>query len=264
MANQLLEDPADKQVKGKEEEDLLNLKEAKAARKDKKKAVVDKELNVFDISKFSSKDFQALQPNASRSVQPFEGYEYPLGREATSVVQFIPPVIQDQSGRNYSIRENIDLDEALDFGPYKGMSLSEVRRLDATYFKDTVKMGKVRAASLMTYHNRLIRNYETDMNEDVVFDRDFEMKDGIVRNCAIVPSHNIRAQLVYSLDERTGAIKVDSRYSLLDRAQASRLLQIMRVINAPTRSEQQLVDIVEGISDVIPAEHADLAGEGGG
>ena len=259
MVNQILDDPANKQAKGEKEEELLSLKEAKATREKKKKKIA--EVSVFDISKFSSKDFQALQPNASRALQPFEGYEYPIGREATSVVQFIPPVIQDQSGRNYSIRENIDLDEALDFGPYKGLPLNEIRRLDANYFKDTVKTGKVKAASLLTYHNRLIHNYETDMNEDVVFDRDFEMKDGMVRNCAIVPSHNIRAQLVYSLDERTGSIKVDSRYSLLDRNQASRLLRIMKVINAPTQSEQQLVDIVEGISDVLPPEHADLAGE---
>lgn len=267
---QIIEDPVEAKTRALEEKKLTKLKSAEAHRdikptptKKDKKVKHDLE-GSMEIGHLSTKDLKGLTPATVKISHPFAGYAYPNGKDATYIVAYIKPVAKDASGNSYSIRKDLDLDEYLDEGPYKGKTLNEVLGVDPKYAKEVITLGKTESVNLDTFHNRIIHNYESGRNEDVVFDRVIDVSDGEIRNCSKVMSHNVRAQLMYKIDPRTGNIQVDSNYALLDTAQAKRLLRIISNIAKPVKALQTLTDVIEGeaTEDELPEEHQDLVEEG--
>jgi hypothetical protein len=166
--------------------------------------------------------------------------------QAAYVVAYMQPVAQDQSGKNYVITEDYKMDEVLLFGPYEGKTVEQLMKLDKDYATTLIRTGKQKRAPLTTSHNRAMRDYNEMRNYDIVFDRFVVLKDGEMPNVAVVSNHNLRAQLVFKLDERTGATKVDPRYALLDKEQRSRLLRTFRMMVSPQLKNIQLQQYVTG------------------
>lgn len=212
----------------------------------------------------SLSSFRPVTVDTVRHAHPFEGYAHPMGKvqviakdhegkviaaqnvHAAFVVAYTPPVPQDPSGRNYIVTEDYKMDEVLKFGPYEGKTVEQALKLDADWTRGIIKTGKQRHAPLETSHNRALRDWQEMRNYDVVFDRIAVLKDGEMPNVAIVANHNLRAQLVYRLDERTGAIRPDNRYAILDHNQRSRLLNTFKMLVAPQLNNIRLQQLVTG------------------
>jgi hypothetical protein len=96
-----------------------------------------------------------------------------------------------------------------------------------TVHQDPNNRGKIR-----TSHNRIVFDNETKSNADIVFDRKMKVKDGVLYY-ALVPSHSIRAQLIFFWDAKKMRIAPDDRYRLLDLGQLSRLKQLFQIIINP-------------------------------
>jgi hypothetical protein len=161
-------------------------------------------------------------------------------------VAYTPPVPQDPSNEGYVVTEDYKMDEVVTFGPYEGKTLEQIFKLDQDHARNLMKTGKQRRKQLRTTHNRMIRDYQTMRNYDIVFDRVIVLKDGEMPNCAIVSNHNLRAQLLFRTDERTGGVRADNRYALLDSKQRARLLTTFRMMIRPWLLQQKLVRLVGG------------------
>ena len=215
--NMITKDPVDEATSAKQERDEL--------------AKVEKV--GFDLSKFSMGDVKGVKPGTVRAVHPFEGYTYPMGKDAAFIVHFSDPVSHDLSGDSYTVNKPYKMGEKLVMGPYEGKTLEFVQSVDPGYVRELLKQGKEQRAPLFTFHNRIIYDYEAGQNVDVVFDRSYEMSDGVLEKCAFVPQHSIRAQLLFRIDDRTGAVKSDPRYKLIDTKQARRLYRIVQMLAKP-------------------------------
>jgi len=169
------------------------------------------ELGALDIKKVDGLTFKPIPPERARISKPFDGY--PIGSKklefgkvdtfTTYIVALNPTihVIQDPSNR-----------------------------------KVKTKAGMVQVHN---YHSRVIRDRETKENILCMFDRDIEV-DGRTYQCAIIPSHNVRAQVCFAYDPQKNRIVVDSRYLLLDSEQDSRLKRVFeQVINPNIRMERE-------------------------
>lgn len=165
------------------------------------------ELDTLDIKKGLT--FKPIPPERARTSKPFDGY--PLNKLkfgkvntfTTYIVALNPTVqvVQDPSNRKVKTKEG---------------------------------MVQVR-----NYHSRAIRDRETRENIQVMFDRDIEV-DGRVYQCAIIPSHNVRAQVCFNFDVQKNRIVVDSRYLLLDSEQDGRLKRVFeQVINPNIKMERE-------------------------
>jgi hypothetical protein len=167
------------------------------------------EMSSLDIKKADGLSFKPIPPERARVSRPFDGY--PLKKVkfggvdtfTTYIVALNPtvPVPQDPNNRKVKTRE--------------GMK------------------------QINTYHSRVIRDRETRENIICVFDRDIEV-DGRQYQCAIIQSHNARAQVCFNYDQQKNRIVVDSRYLLLDSEQDSRLKRVFeQVINPNIKMERE-------------------------
>jgi hypothetical protein len=169
------------------------------------------ELGVLDIKKADGLTFKPIPPERARITRPFDGY--PLGSKkikfgeidtfTTYIVALNPTVqvFQDPSNR-----------------------------------KVKTKRGMVQVKN---YHSRVIRDRETKENIHVPFDRDIEV-DGRTYQCAIIMSHNVRAQVCFAYDPQKNRIVVDNRYLLLDSEQDSRLKRVFeQVVNPNIKMERE-------------------------
>jgi hypothetical protein len=81
-------------------------------------------------------------------------------------------------------------------------------------------------------------------NEDVVFDRLFELDDGDKILYAVVRGHAVRAQLMYFYNSKLEKVEVDPRYLLLDADQNSRLQKLFhQIINPKLRREKMAAEV---------------------
>lgn len=184
--------------------------------KKKREASEDiKQLKTFDIANLTMADFQAVKATAAKTPHPFDGYSYPKGKEATFIVGFNPTkyIPQDPSGKNLSI----------------------------------IVKGKEKKVNIETTHNRLIQDLdEGGINIDVVFDRKMKLADGNTLYYALIPSHSVRAQLIFYYDARAERIKVNPDYLLIDTAQASRLRRLYEIIINPKLKKEQMAAFISG------------------
>jgi hypothetical protein len=173
------------------------------------------QLKTFDIANLTMADFQAIKATAARIPHPFDGYPYPKGKEATFIVGLNPTkyIPQDPSGRNLSM----------------------------------MVKGKEKRVTIETTHNRLIQDLDSGgINVDVVFDRKMKLADGNTLYYAVVPSHSVRAQLIFYYDAQSERIKVNPDYLLIDTAQAKRLRRLFEIIVNPKLKKEQMAAFISG------------------
>jgi hypothetical protein len=110
-------------------------------------------------------------------------------------------------------------------------------RLDPSNRKVKTKDGTFE--QVKNTHARFIRDYEENENTEVVFDRIMEI-GGKEYFCAIVPSHNVRAQLCFRYEDKNKRIVVDSNYLFLDTAQDQHLKRVFeQIINPKLQLERE-------------------------
>ncbi|MGP8154372.1 MAG: hypothetical protein ACLQBQ_09585 [Smithella sp.] len=166
-----------------------------------------KDEGLKDIADFK---FQPIPLKAARIAKPFDGY--PLKKvkigEADTYLSFVMAL-------NPTVPVRLD------------PSNRKVKQKDGTF--EQVK----------NTHARFIRDYEENENVEVVFDRIAEI-GGKEYYCAIVPSHNVRAQLCYNYVDKNQRIEVDQRYLFLDTDQDQRLKRVFeQIINPKLRLERE-------------------------
>ena len=204
--------------------------------KDRQKQEVEEtleQMKVLDIAQLSMDDFKAVPVTAARQAHPFEGYperkikigtyfDRKLKRDidlivsATWLVALNPKeyVFQDPSGENVSM-------------------------IDSQTKQEVFK-------TIPTSHNRIVRDYDKSgqgINNDVVFDRTINLSDDqVLSRVAIVPSHSVRAQLIFRVNQKTGKIEIDNRYILADTGQVARLRKLFEMINYQQTRSERLAD----------------------
>ena len=208
---------------------------AEEANKDKQAKDLEDEVKTFDITGLDLSDFAPVGQEVAKSPHPFDGYPVKKIKVGTyrnprtgkkedlmwpqhAIVALNPKeyVHQDPSGKNVSIGDRI--------------------------------------VTLKTHHNRMVQDFENGgQNTKIVFDRTIELKDGTTMdNCAYVPSHSCRAQLIFKLDDRAQRIMVDNRYMLADRGQNSRLRRVFEMIVNPRIANERLARAIAGESNETP------------
>jgi hypothetical protein len=124
-------------------------------------------------------------------------------------------------------------------------------RLDPSNRK--VKMKDGTFTQINNTHARFIRDYEEKENVEVVFDRIVEV-GGKEYYCAIVPSHNVRAQLCFKYNDKAQRIEVDSNYLFLDLEQDQRLKRVFEQIINPKLQLEREAAFIAGESNVAGEE----------
>lgn len=169
------------------------------------------EIKVMSIEGLSLEDFQPVPVTAARQPHPFEGYPQkkiqigtwldkgkvkPLIVSKTALVALNPKeyVHQDPSGKNVSLTVN----------------------------------GQETFVDFKTLHNRIVRD-QNGNNIEVLFSREISLGDGKkITRCAYCPDHTARAQIIFTIDRKTGKVVVDRRYVLADVEQVSRLQRVFQ------------------------------------
>lgn len=158
----------------------------------------------------SELNFQPIPVKAARISKPFDGYPMKKVRigEADTFLAFVVAL-------NPTVPVRLD------------PANRKVKQKDGTF------------AQVKNTHARFIRDYEENENVEVVFDRIVEV-GGKEYYCAIVPSHNVRAQLCYKYVEKNQRIEVDTNYLFLDTDQDQRLKRVFeQIINPKLRLERE-------------------------
>ncbi|MFA7197362.1 MAG: hypothetical protein WC092_07555 [Anaerovoracaceae bacterium] len=180
------------------------------------------ELNALSIE--NAFDFEAIKPEAARITRPFDGY--PL--------------------RKVTVSEGLELPAAY------------IVALNPTVavVQDPANQGKVK-----NYHSRVIRDEETKENIHVPFDREIEWK-GKTYYCAVIPSHNVRAQVCFKYDttRKIPRIEVDRRYMLLDSNQVGRLKRVFEQVINPMLKMERDASFISGESNTDSGEQPPLEG----
>lgn len=167
-------------------------------------------------------DFEAIKPEAARITKPFDGY------------------------------------------PLKKVQLSEGLEIPAAYIVAlnptvVVQQDPSNQGAVKNYHSRFIRDRETKENIHVPFDREIEWK-GKTYYCAIVPSHNVRAQVCFKFDtsKKVPRTEVDRRYMLLDGNQVGRLKRVFEQVINPLLKMERDAAFISGESTADVGESAPL------
>jgi hypothetical protein len=198
-----------------------------------KDPVAGQESIAEEVVSMKNYTFKPIPPSAAKLRKPFEGYPFkkfnfngiteitdnkiPLYEQYIVALNPMIHVVQDRSNKKVKTK--------------KGME------------------------QINTYHSRVIRDTEEGENTIVHFDRPLVL-DGKTYFCAIVPSHNVRAQLCFKYDARQLKIVIDDRYMLLDNEQAGKLKDVYaQVLNPKLKMEKESAFISgETTEDVGGAE----------
>jgi hypothetical protein len=173
-------------------------------------ALAEEEMESLDMKKADQVSFKPIPLDAAKTRRPFDGY--PLKKFTFGKVNTYESYI-------VAINPSIPI--------YQDPANKRVKQRNGT-------MKKV-----LTRHSRVIRDREINENLIIVFDRDIE-SNGVNYQCAIVESHNVRAQICFAYDANRKRITVDPRYELLDTEQRGRLRQVYeQVINPKIKMEKQ-------------------------
>jgi hypothetical protein len=218
-------------------ENLKDPVEAKAGEIKGKKA--DDEMKSFDIGNLSPDDFQPLRQRDAKSPHPFDGYAAKMVKVATAKNGPNPKAAKDIMFPHYAL---------------VALNPKEFVFKDPSGDRQSVtdrKTNKERIVDIHAPHNRIVVDYENGgQNTDICFDRTLEMGEGkTMGRCAFIKSHSARAQIMFKLDLRTGAIQIDNRYILLDIGQSSRLRRVFEMIVNPKIQNERLAKAISGESD---------------
>jgi len=123
------------------------------------------------------------------------------------------------------------------------------------HLADNVVQDPSNRGKRTNYHSRGIRDEVERTNVDIVFDRPFKTAKGVFYG-AIVPQHNLRAQLIFNYNTKSAEprVEVDKRYLLLDTDQVGRLRTVFyQIINPRIRQEKQ-ASFITGETTTDPGE----------
>lgn len=161
--------------------------------------------------------FKPIAPKAAKLKRPFDGY--PLMRKVQ--------IGEAQISGTFIVAANPTI---------------PVRQDAANKLKKS-KDGKM--TQMANYHSRSIRDYENRTNEIVIFDRKLTIGNQDYY-CAVIPSHNIRAQLCYKYNSKSKQLETDNRYLFLDEEQSGRLRQVFEQIINPKLKLEREADFLSG------------------
>ena len=168
-------------------------------------------------------DFKPLPVQAAKQVHPFDGYPFPkkikIGTYKEKGVEkdlMVCPTFLVALAPNEYVHQDIS---------NKGVS--------------QVSNGVERVVDFETFHNRSVVN-SRGQNTDIVFDRTVTLPSGKkITRVAIIDDHLCRAQVMFSVNRRSGKVEVDTRYIILDQDQAGRLRKTFEMFNyQQTKSER--------------------------
>lgn len=201
-----------------------------------RKDPVDNEQSGDEIKTLTLKDLKAktLSMNVVRASDPFA--TYPLKHIKTG--KMVP--VYDENGRVVRGKEKEEV-----------ICTTHILLYNHTFKpirNDPANRGKIR-----TCHNRSIQDPYTEENYDLVFDRVFEIEDGVYQGC-YVPQDALRAQCYFKVNDRTGRIEQDERYLLLDDEQGKPLLRLYQMIINPKIKMEQQADYIMGETKVDPGD----------
>lgn len=180
----------------------------------------------------------AVMPSAARVTDPFINYPF----------KWIPLV--DAKGRAPKDRAGTPV---LVNGKAPQVCVSHI--VLHNHLADRIVQDPSNRGKRINYHSRGIRDEVERINVDIVFDRPFKTAKGIFYG-AIVPSHNLRAQLIFNYNTKAAdpRVEVDKRYLLLDTDQVSRLRTVFyQIVNPKMRQEQQ-ASFITGETTTDPGE----------
>lgn len=181
---------------------------------------------------------EAVQPSAARVTDPFINYPF----------KWIPLV--DGKGKAPVDRAG---NPVLVNGKAPQVCVSYI--VLHNHLADRIVQDPSNRGKRTNYHSRGLRDEVERINVDIVFDRPFKTAKGIFYG-AIVPAHNLRAQLFFNYNTKAAEprVEVDKRYLLLDKDQVSRLRTVFyQIINPRIRQEQQ-AQFVTGETNTDPGE----------
>ena len=186
------------------------------------------EMKKLDISSLKVSDFKKIPKKRARFVHPFEGYPLKAPIDLGNGTMVSPSIIialnptaepdQDPSGRRMSIVN--------------------------------MKTKKEEIKTLYNPHSRFI-SADGGLNSgniDVVFDREM-LIEGQPYHYAVVPSHEVRAQVCYFYDSRKERFEVDDRYLLIDVDQAANLMRLFQIMMRPSIRKERMAAMVAGDTD---------------
>jgi len=181
---------------------------------------------------------EAVKPSAARAVDPFLNYPF----------KWVPLV-----GKDGKPPVNRDGTTALVNGKPPQVCISYI--VLHNHLADNVVQDPSNRGKRTNYHSRGIRDEVERINIDIVFDRPFKTAKGVFYG-AIVPQHNLRAQLIFNYNTKSAEprVEVDKRYLLLDGDQVGRLRQLFyQIINPRIRQEKQ-ASFITGETNTDPGE----------
>ena len=180
----------------------------------------------------------AVKPSAARATDPFENYPF----------KWIPLV--DKNGKPPVDRAG---KPALVNGKAPQVCVSYI--VLHNHLADPVVQDPSNRGKRTNHHSRAIRDEIERINVDMVFDRPFKTAKGVFFG-AIVPQHNLRAQLIFNYNTKSAEprVEVDKRYLLLDTDQVGRLRTLFyQIINPRIRQEKQ-ASFITGETNMDPGE----------
>jgi len=190
-----------------------------------------KDTESLGIEGLSLTDFQPIPDHAARVRRPFDGYPEEM------------VTITDAKGKKLAVKKHFVV------------ALSPTVPVFQDPSNNNVVVGSDQVRKLKTYHSRFIRDGHT--NTETVFDREIRLENGQALMCAIVPSHVVRAQIMFALVRRgkgESAIQVDKRYLLLDTRQVSRLRETFQIIINPKLRSEKMSQWISGESEAAPGD----------
>ena len=177
--------------------------------------------SIKSINDLTFSDLQAIPQRAAQMAHPFDGYPYEKikvgtyeGKDFMVMSAFLvilfpafqPP--QDISGVGVTIKK----------------AASKTKRGDIIPEHEEI-------VTIKTNHNVIVVDYDNaKQNTDVVFDREFELSEGKKVLGAIVPSHSVRAQLMFRYDPKKERVFVNEKYVLVDVRQQNKLRKVFDIV----------------------------------
>ena len=186
------------------------------------------EMKTFDLKDLTTADFKVIPMRQARMIHPFDGYP-------------LKPKIEIGRKKNNQ-KVTVSATFIVGLAP-TAEPAQDVSGMGVTIIEDKTKKEKI--VNLKTYHSRVVQT-GPHSNDDVVFDRVFNLADGAIMHYAVVNNHSTRAQLLFRYDSKNKRIEVDKRYSLLDDDQNSRLRQLYTQIINPKLRRERMADQVSG------------------
>jgi len=189
---------------------------------------------IKSIDDLSFDDLQAIPQKAASMAHPFDGYPYEKIKIGT-----------DKQGKGIEV---ISAFLVMLFPAYvppqdiSGVGVTIKRAAEKTKKGDTLP-EREEIVTIKTSHNVIVVDYDNaKMNIDVVFDREFALSGGKKVLGAVVPSHSVRAQLMFEYDAKKERVFATKKYVLVDVRQANKLRKVFDIVMFSKLRNEKLVN----------------------